>query len=274
MLAFVDSKLFSGVGDGYHFFDLPGDGETWRIVARGIDEEARAPAARPFDRLPDHEQDAHLPPLLEGRAPRRRVGGAQRRARLQRRDALRLRGVLLAPVGVERDRVRGAGLPARVRALRQPAPPARRDARRGRRSRHTSSTRSRDTRSGGSNEAESPRQGLRADAAGQRLGVPARPAPAGPAEPRPDGALPRAEPSTCRSSGPAPAGSRSRSGSHAAAGGSSCSRRGPSGIPTATGSRDEKGAGGALLDGQPRSSAAPTRSRWARTTPASASAAR
>jgi hypothetical protein len=58
VLAFVDSKLFSGVGDGYHFFDLPGDGETWRIVARGMDEEAARVGGTTFDRLPDHEQNA------------------------------------------------------------------------------------------------------------------------------------------------------------------------------------------------------------------------
>jgi hypothetical protein len=40
VLSYVDEKLHGGVGDGYQYFDLPGDGEVWRIVARGLDEEA------------------------------------------------------------------------------------------------------------------------------------------------------------------------------------------------------------------------------------------
>jgi len=41
VLAFVDEKLFLGKSDGYQYFDLPEDGEVWRRVARGLDEEAR-----------------------------------------------------------------------------------------------------------------------------------------------------------------------------------------------------------------------------------------
>ena len=41
VLSYVDEKLDGGVGDGWQYYDLPGDGETWRRVARGLDEEAR-----------------------------------------------------------------------------------------------------------------------------------------------------------------------------------------------------------------------------------------
>ena len=41
VLAYVDEKLASGVGDGYQYYDLPPDGDTWRLLARGLDEEAR-----------------------------------------------------------------------------------------------------------------------------------------------------------------------------------------------------------------------------------------
>jgi hypothetical protein len=41
VLAYIDEKLHGGVGDGWQYYDLPGDGETWRLVARGLDEEAR-----------------------------------------------------------------------------------------------------------------------------------------------------------------------------------------------------------------------------------------
>ncbi|HEX3805815.1 MAG TPA: gluconate 2-dehydrogenase subunit 3 family protein, partial [Gaiellaceae bacterium] len=30
-----------GIGDGWQYYDLPGDGEVWRRVARGLDEEAQ-----------------------------------------------------------------------------------------------------------------------------------------------------------------------------------------------------------------------------------------
>jgi hypothetical protein len=39
VLAFVDEKLFLGKGDGYQFYDLPSDGDTWRTVARALHDE-------------------------------------------------------------------------------------------------------------------------------------------------------------------------------------------------------------------------------------------
>src|SRR3954462_15417428 len=40
VLSYVDEKLHRGVGDGWQHDDLPGDGEVWRMDARGLDEEA------------------------------------------------------------------------------------------------------------------------------------------------------------------------------------------------------------------------------------------
>ena len=42
VLNFIDEKLFTGEGEGYQYFDMPDDRETWRRVARGLDEEAEA----------------------------------------------------------------------------------------------------------------------------------------------------------------------------------------------------------------------------------------
>jgi hypothetical protein len=39
VMAFVDEKLWKGELDGYRYFDMPDDGETWRRVARGLDQE-------------------------------------------------------------------------------------------------------------------------------------------------------------------------------------------------------------------------------------------
>ncbi len=41
VLALVDAKLHDGRFDGYQYADMPGDRETWRLVARGLDEAAR-----------------------------------------------------------------------------------------------------------------------------------------------------------------------------------------------------------------------------------------
>jgi Gluconate 2-dehydrogenase subunit 3 len=46
VLSYIDEKLHEGKGDGWQYFDLPDDGEVWRRVARGLDEEARR---RSFD---------------------------------------------------------------------------------------------------------------------------------------------------------------------------------------------------------------------------------
>jgi hypothetical protein len=41
VLNYVDEKLHAGKRDGWRFFDLPDDDELWRLVARGLDEQAR-----------------------------------------------------------------------------------------------------------------------------------------------------------------------------------------------------------------------------------------
>ncbi len=41
VLAFVDAKLYEGRLDGFQFADMPDDRDTWRLVARALDEAAR-----------------------------------------------------------------------------------------------------------------------------------------------------------------------------------------------------------------------------------------
>jgi hypothetical protein len=48
VLNYVDEKLAQGTGDGWQYYDLPPDGETWRRVVRGLDEEARRDAFESF----------------------------------------------------------------------------------------------------------------------------------------------------------------------------------------------------------------------------------
>jgi hypothetical protein len=56
VLAYVDEKLFLGKRDGYRYFDLPEDGEVWRTVARGLDEEARKRGADRYALLGVNDQ--------------------------------------------------------------------------------------------------------------------------------------------------------------------------------------------------------------------------
>src|SRR5256885_4526070 len=42
VLSYVDEKYFEGRLDGFQFEDMPDDRDTWRIVARGLDDEARS----------------------------------------------------------------------------------------------------------------------------------------------------------------------------------------------------------------------------------------
>jgi Gluconate 2-dehydrogenase subunit 3 len=53
---YVDEKLAQGKLDGYQYFDMPDDRETWRIVARGLDEEARKQGQDSYALLGFHEQ--------------------------------------------------------------------------------------------------------------------------------------------------------------------------------------------------------------------------
>jgi hypothetical protein len=56
VMEYVDEKLFEGQLDGYQYFDMPDDRETWRRVARGLDEEARRRGAERFALLSPDDQ--------------------------------------------------------------------------------------------------------------------------------------------------------------------------------------------------------------------------
>jgi hypothetical protein len=58
VLAMVDSKLHAGELDGYRFADMPRDTETWRLVARGLDEAGRAHGHADFAAAPDQDRAA------------------------------------------------------------------------------------------------------------------------------------------------------------------------------------------------------------------------
>jgi hypothetical protein len=40
VLRFIDAKLHAGRRDGWRYYDVPDDDDLWRVVARGLDQEA------------------------------------------------------------------------------------------------------------------------------------------------------------------------------------------------------------------------------------------
>lgn len=52
VLNLVDAKLHEGRLDGYRYVEMPDDGETWRLAARGLDEAARERGVESFAAAP------------------------------------------------------------------------------------------------------------------------------------------------------------------------------------------------------------------------------
>jgi hypothetical protein len=57
VLAMVDAKLHAHQLDGYRYADMPSDRQTWRRVARCLDEEADRRAGRDFAAAPQETRD-------------------------------------------------------------------------------------------------------------------------------------------------------------------------------------------------------------------------
>ncbi len=66
VLAFVDQKLAEGRLDGYQYADMPDDCETWRLVARGLDESARTHGAESYAAAPIDRQQEIMDAFAEG----------------------------------------------------------------------------------------------------------------------------------------------------------------------------------------------------------------
>ncbi len=66
VLAMVDAKMHAGKLDGYHYADMPEDPETWRGVARGLDEAAAARGHEDFAAAPAEVQQEIVGALAGG----------------------------------------------------------------------------------------------------------------------------------------------------------------------------------------------------------------
>jgi hypothetical protein len=66
VLAFVDQKLESGRLDGFQYAGMPDDRDTWRLVARGLDETARGLGGASYAELQPSVQRGIVDDFAEG----------------------------------------------------------------------------------------------------------------------------------------------------------------------------------------------------------------
>jgi len=90
VLAFVDAKLFEGRLDGFQYADMPGDRETWRLVARGLDEAAAERGAPSYGEAETEDRLA----VCEAFAKARLAGGTWERIPAAHAWAVVMRAVL------------------------------------------------------------------------------------------------------------------------------------------------------------------------------------
>jgi Gluconate 2-dehydrogenase subunit 3 len=91
VLNLVDAKYHEGRLDGYQFEDMPDDRDVWRLVARGLDEQAQERAgAASFATAGDDVAHAIVTDFAAGRLE----GGAWRELNVKRAFSLVMRAVL------------------------------------------------------------------------------------------------------------------------------------------------------------------------------------
>lgn len=67
VLQFVDQKLHENQGEGYQYFDMPDQRDAWRLVLRGLDEEAgRRTGVGTFAAAPAEVRHAIVQAFSEG----------------------------------------------------------------------------------------------------------------------------------------------------------------------------------------------------------------
>ncbi|HWE08479.1 MAG TPA: gluconate 2-dehydrogenase subunit 3 family protein [Solirubrobacteraceae bacterium] len=86
----VDAKFADGKLDGYRYDDMPEDGETWRRVLRGLDEQARTAGADGFAALPVVEQEQMIEAFAHGELS----GGAFEELNVTRAWSVCMRAIL------------------------------------------------------------------------------------------------------------------------------------------------------------------------------------
>jgi hypothetical protein len=92
VLAFIDDKLAEGRLDGYQYAGMPDDRETWRLVARGLDESAQTGEAESYAAAPIDRQQEIMSAFAEGEL----AGGVWEQVDCKRAWSVVMRSVLAA----------------------------------------------------------------------------------------------------------------------------------------------------------------------------------
>jgi hypothetical protein len=92
VLEMVDAKLTAGRGDGFRYADMPADRDTWRIVARALDESAQLGRRPAFAEAPLAEQQGIVERFARGEL----AGAAAQRLNVGRAWKVTMRSVLEA----------------------------------------------------------------------------------------------------------------------------------------------------------------------------------
>jgi hypothetical protein len=92
VLGMVDRKLHEGRLDGYRYADMPDDRQTWRLVARGLDETARERGATSFAAAGEDVRHDLVRALSAGAL----TGGAWAELNVARAWSVVMRGALAA----------------------------------------------------------------------------------------------------------------------------------------------------------------------------------
>jgi hypothetical protein len=90
VLEMVDQKLHDGSLDGFQYADMPDDRDTWRLVARGLDERARDLGAQSYTAADDDMRHAIADDLSRGALS----GGAWAQLNVTRAWSVVMRGAL------------------------------------------------------------------------------------------------------------------------------------------------------------------------------------
>jgi Gluconate 2-dehydrogenase subunit 3 len=92
VMAFVDAKLAAGNLDGYQYADMPDDRDTWRLVAAGLDEQARDRGQPAYALAPDDLRVEILDAFADGKL----AGGAWSKLNVTRAYSVVTRAILSA----------------------------------------------------------------------------------------------------------------------------------------------------------------------------------
>ena len=116
----LDERLYRNRGVGYRYESMPPDREAFQLGEEAINAESRESYKGDFVDLPHRQQELVLKAIHDGKPAAAKEIWKQMSvsALLATAHAGRARSLLLAPLGVGRDRLRRPGVPSRLHAVR------------------------------------------------------------------------------------------------------------------------------------------------------------